>query len=189
MIVHAAARRYGSALFAVAQQANKTEAILQQFATVVQSLTEQAEFYKLLKSPLMTVKQKQQLVQEVWSDRLEPELARFLELVINKQREAYLEGMYAEYERLYNEAQGIVEVDVESAVELDNDTKEQIVQKLEQWLGKQVLLNTQVKPELLAGLRIQVGDRRIDGSLNARLRKLVAAMKGIDSSSKGVTFS
>ena len=60
------------------------------------------------------------------------------------------------------------------------------VQALEQQLGvilfrregRTVKLSTKVDPELLGGLVVTIGSKRIDGSIRTRLNSLAQAMKG-----------
>ena len=186
---HAVSRRYGQALFAVAQAANKTEAILEQLREIIQVLDQYPELDKLLKSPVVAVEKKLDLARSIWQDRLEPELMEFLTFVISRQRQEHLPMMYLGYKALCDEYAGRIEAKVTSAAELTDEIREQIAQQLGKWTGKQVIIDSSVDPSLLAGIRVQIGDLRIDGSLATKLRNLQAALKGADTSSKGVTFS
>jgi F-type H+-transporting ATPase subunit delta len=66
-------------------------------------------------------------------------------------------------------------VTVESAVELDEATRNRVVAGLVKQYGPDLSMNYQVNPVLLGGLRIRVGNDVFDGSVQGRLDRLAAA--------------
>ena len=67
------------------------------------------------------------------------------------------------------------EVTVESAVEMDEDTRQRVAAGLAKQYGPDLVLNYQVTPALLGGLRIRVGNDVFDGSVQNRLERLANA--------------
>ena len=67
------------------------------------------------------------------------------------------------------------EVTVESAVELDEATRQRVVAGLENQYGAGLILQYKITPALLGGLRIRVGNDVFDGSVQNRLDRLAAA--------------
>jgi len=80
--------------------------------------------------------------------------------------------VYSRFQELSDAAQGVVRVQVTSAIELTDADQKRITEQLATSLGKEVRITTAVKPELLGGLVIRVGDRVIDGSAQQRLQSL-----------------
>jgi F-type H+-transporting ATPase subunit delta len=66
-------------------------------------------------------------------------------------------------------------VTVESAVELDQATRQRVVAGLSTQYGSDLTVEYAVTPELLGGLRIRVGNDVLDGSVKGRLDRLAAA--------------
>ena len=66
-------------------------------------------------------------------------------------------------------------VTVESAVELDETTRNRVVAGLVRQYGPDLVMNYQVNPALLGGLRIRVGNDVFDGSVEGRLNRLANA--------------
>ena len=66
-------------------------------------------------------------------------------------------------------------VTVESAVELDETTRNRVVAGLVKQYGPDLSMSYQVNPALLGGLRIRVGNDVFDGSVQGRLDRLAAA--------------
>lgn len=81
-----------------------------------------------------------------------------------------------EFNRLVDRQQGIERATVTTAVPIEPDVIEQIRQQLQDIMGTEVILTTQVSPSIIGGFVAQVGDRLIDGSTRTRLRELRASM-------------
>ncbi len=67
------------------------------------------------------------------------------------------------------------EVTVESAVEIDDSTRQRVVAGLAGQYGPDLVVQYQVTPALLGGLRIRVGNDVFDGSVQGRLQRLANA--------------
>jgi F-type H+-transporting ATPase subunit delta len=67
------------------------------------------------------------------------------------------------------------QVTVESAVELDEASRQRVVAGLAKQYGSDLVVQYQVTPTLLGGLRIRVGNDVFDGSVQGRLERLAAA--------------
>jgi F-type H+-transporting ATPase subunit delta len=66
-------------------------------------------------------------------------------------------------------------VTVESAVELDETTRQRVVAGLAKQYGSELVAQYQINPTLLGGLRIRVGNDVLDGSVQGRLDRLANA--------------
>ncbi len=89
-----------------------------------------------------------------------------------------LPEIHAEYRRLLNEHQGRVQVDVTSAVPLQDGQRDRIATALRRIVDKDIELVTHIDPSILGGLVLMVEDKLIDGSTRARLRGLRRNMIG-----------
>jgi len=65
---------------------------------------------------------------------------------------------------------------VESATELDGNTRSQLQTSLSQKYGRPLALEFQINPQLLGGIRVKVGSDVWDGSVKARLEALQNAL-------------
>lgn len=66
-------------------------------------------------------------------------------------------------------------VTVESAVEVDESTRQRVVAGLAKQYGPDLVVQYQITPALLGGLRIRVGNDVFDGSVQGRLERLANA--------------
>ena len=66
-------------------------------------------------------------------------------------------------------------VTVESAVALDDASRQRVVDGLAKAHGPNLTISYTVKPELIGGLRIRVGNDVLDGSVQGRITRLANA--------------
>ena len=64
---------------------------------------------------------------------------------------------------------------IESAVEMDEPTRQRVVAGLTEKYGSDLEIRHQVNPALLGGLRIRVGDDVFDGSVQGRIDRFASA--------------
>jgi F-type H+-transporting ATPase subunit delta len=67
------------------------------------------------------------------------------------------------------------QVTVESASEIDAATRTRVANGLANQYGPDLVIQYQIEPALLGGLRIRVGNDVFDGSVKGRLERLAAA--------------
>lgn len=70
------------------------------------------------------------------------------------------------------ESEGVARVRVVTAQPLSGDERAKLAQKLGQALGLEVKLEESVDPAVLAGARIEIEGRTLDGTLKAKLDRL-----------------
>lgn len=66
-------------------------------------------------------------------------------------------------------------VTVESAIDLDEATRQRIATDLARQYGADLTIQYHITPELIGGLRIRVGNDVLDGSVQGRLDRLANA--------------
>jgi F-type H+-transporting ATPase subunit delta len=75
----------------------------------------------------------------------------------------------AEYQKVAAEVHGESVAKVRSARELSDDEQTRLSEALQRQYGRPIHLNVVVDPELVGGLRVEIGDDVIDGSVSSRL--------------------
>lgn len=107
----------------------------------------------------------------------EPNVRKFLELVLERGRISGIEQIYLHYRDLADDAAGRVRATVKAATALDPAAQTRIKSALETATGKQVLLETEVDPELIGGLVAHVGSFTLDRSVRTSLDKLRSSLR------------
>lgn len=168
----AVARRYAQALFELAQEKALMDQVDQELNLVVTTIEANAPLRAAMADVLLQPEVKQNLIGKLFATEISELVKNFLFLVIRKRREANLEAIYQAYLDLANQARGVVEVEVRTAVPLEQATADRLQANLVTKLGKQVKFKTQVAPELMGGLVVRVGDELLDGSVASRLKRI-----------------
>lgn len=165
-------RRYAQALFDTAAKAGSVDQVEEDLRALTQTFAITPRLGQVLRAPVIPGERKQQLVQNVFAGRLSPLTLRFLNLVISRRREEILADVYPEFQRLANEARGLMTVEVTSAVPLTDEQRARLGESLAVKTGKRVQLMGRVDPEIMGGLVLRIGDTIVDGSVRTRLQQL-----------------
>ena len=77
-----------------------------------------------------------------------------------------------EFERMAAAEEGELSVELTTAYELSDEEARTIVGQIEQRSGRKVEASRTVDPDLIGGVVLQVGSRRVDASIRGRLEQL-----------------
>ena len=97
---------------------------------------------------------------------------RFLELLAERHRMPAIFRIRREFDDLWRKQNRLLPVTVTSAVELDAELVKGIGKRIEEQTGQTVELSSKVDPEVLGGLKLQVGNMVLDASVRNRLDQL-----------------
>lgn len=165
------ARVYAEALFDVAKQKGKLDAIGADLAQLADAVEADRDLQVFLFSPHFTSAEKVEGLKRALSGA-DPELINFLELLIEKGRMTELFRIRRELEALWKVENKRIDVTVTSAVELDPAVVAKVGEEIERQTGQTVELASRVDDEILGGIVLQVGNMVLDASIRSRLEKL-----------------
>jgi F-type H+-transporting ATPase subunit delta len=169
--VAVARRMYAEALFEAAKESGRLARIHDELTQFVEAVREVPELRELLRNPELDTRAKRQILEDLLSDA--DELVRnFLRLLVDKHRIGEVEEIHRELERLVAREQQRLAVELTTAVELPEDELRTIVGEIERAAGRKVEAITNVDPDLIGGVVLQVGTRRMDASVRGRLERL-----------------
>lgn len=104
--------------------------------------------------------------------------SRFLRLLTERGRMPLLDGIVEAYERIDDARAGIVRARITSASELAPETLQRVTAALEARTGRKLDVQVDVDPELIGGLRAQVGSLVFDASVRSELHRLRERLQG-----------
>ena len=165
------ARVYARALYQAAKEEGRVEQVRRDLGEFVQAIDSSPELKRLLSAEEIADQKKTQVLMELTEggDEL---MRNLLRLLVNKSRESELLGVHRAFIELVEQAQGLVHVEVVSAVPLTAPVQEALKKKVESSLQKTVELTLTVDKEILGGLRLRIGDKVADASVRYRLERL-----------------
>jgi len=165
------ARVYAMALYEAAREEGRLDAVRRDLGAFVEAANSSDELRRFLVAEEISDKRKKEVLLEL-TDGGEKLMRNFLLVLVDKNRESELAAAYRAFVGLVEEAQGLVHVEVVSAVPLTSALQEALRAKIEKSLSKTVELTLIVDKEILGGLRLRIGDRVADASVRHRLERL-----------------
>jgi F-type H+-transporting ATPase subunit delta len=171
------ATRYAEALFSLARENDLVTPVEGDLRLMAEMLRQFPDFSRILEHPEITLARKYALLERIAAGAIQSLSLAFLRLLVRRRRSGIIALVREEYIRLAEAAAGVITVEVDSAVAIRPEQSARLQQALERLTGKQVTLHLQIEPKLLAGVRVRIEDKMLDGSAAGRLEALRAIMQ------------
>jgi F-type H+-transporting ATPase subunit delta len=168
---HAVARNYAEALFALGEHAGRTTEYGELIAAVAQAVVGAPEVEAVLVSPRIPKAAKADLLARALPDA-PVDFVRFLQAVVRRGRQAIFGEIADAYQAMVDTKLNRVRAGVVVAREPSTAMRDEIREALVKALGKDVVPEFSVDPEILGGTIVRVGERIYDGSVRRRLTRL-----------------
>lgn len=165
------AQVYSRSLFQVALEQGKLDLLREQLGQFADAVSENHDLAVFFFSPYFSTKEKQEALGRML-DGAEPILLNFLNLLIENHRMPVIFRIRGEYERLWEEENKTLPVEITSAIALDEATTESLGKTIGERAGRKVTLAARVDPDILGGIIIRVGNSILDASIRNRLEQL-----------------
>ncbi|WP_069132436.1 ATP synthase F1 subunit delta [Rhodohalobacter halophilus] len=172
-----AAGRYASALLKTALEKDILDTVYGDMLLLQETIDNSRDLQLFLKSPLIKKAVKISAMDEIFGDKISDLTKNLLHLLSEKSREKLLHDITRAFVALHKAHHGIIDIDVESAFELNEDQVDELKSKLEKSTGKTVDLHVSVNEELMGGLKVRIDDTVIDGSVKHKLSQLKEEFK------------
>jgi F-type H+-transporting ATPase subunit delta len=167
----AAHRMYARALYEAAKDKDRLDAVREELADFVQAQREVPELRELLRNPQLDHRVKASALEELLGG--DEELVRnFLLLLAEKNRAGEVEEIAREFEQMVALEEGILDVELTTAVELSEEEARDVIKQIEKASGRKVEASRRVDPDLIGGIVLQAGSMRLDASVLGRLNRL-----------------
>jgi F-type H+-transporting ATPase subunit delta len=170
------AQVYARSLFEVASNQGKLDMVREQLGAFADALAESRELQTFFFSPYFSTEEKRDGLHRA-VDGADETVLNFLELLIENHRMPVLFRVRRDFDRMWEEANQLLPVEVTSAIELDRSVVERIGEEIGRQTGRRVQLTSTVDPDVIGGLVLRVGNSILDASIRTRLdalRKQVA---------------
>ncbi|HTQ38170.1 MAG TPA: ATP synthase F1 subunit delta [Pirellulales bacterium] len=164
---------YAEALIAASEKAGKTDEVLQEFDSLIDDVLDKLpKLDALLKSSFVEEDAKAAILKKALGKLASPVFLSFLEVVARHGRMDMLRLMHLHAHEEFNRVRNRVRVMVSTAEPLDAGTEQALTQEIQKRLHLLPLVDKQVRPELIGGMVLRVGDRVYDGSIATQLKRL-----------------
>ena len=163
---------YAEALFEAARERGELEGTLDDLKEFVAALEESDELDLFFYGGQIPEREKRRAI-DALTEGMAISARNFLKVLADNGREEILDEVLLRYEELVKEHLGRVEVEVTTAVELSEEERNRIKERLGRLLeGREVILDTNVDPDILGGAVFRFGGRMVDSSVRGQLLSL-----------------
>ena len=135
---------------------------------VARVLGEQGDLRTALSDPARSTQDKSRLLADILGDRTLPATLRLAQQALAGSHRSVVVGI-EEYQKLAADAHGQSVAEVVVAHELTEQETSRLREALSSQYGRKVHLNVVVDPGVLGGVRVEIGDDVIDGTVSSRL--------------------
>ena len=126
----------------------------------------------MINNPSISVEEKQIVICKLFQNSVMPIVYNFLYALNLKKRINIIASIADEFQRELERMKNIVRVDVTSAIELNDERKNDIRNRIADKLHKDVIVNWQVDSDIIAGLVLNINETIVDNSIRHRLENL-----------------
>lgn len=166
------ALRYARALYEEASTRSRVREVDEDVEMLRESLDAAPQIGRLLRTPVVSAEKKSRVLEQLFKSRLQPLTFRFLNLLVDKEREEILPEILAAYRRLRDEQEGVVEASATVAMPFTDGSMAALQKAVEDMTGRRVRLSVRHDPALLGGIVVRIGDTVYDGSVSHQLQTL-----------------
>ncbi|MCJ8328841.1 MAG: F0F1 ATP synthase subunit delta [Lentisphaeria bacterium] len=165
------AKPYAKSLFELAQETSQLDAVYQDTVAFA-AVCENDDFAAFLKNPVLSVDQKDIILDDIFKGEATDLSVRFLRFINSKNRLIILADIVAEFDALYLDHSGIINIEITSASEITDAQIDSIKAKLKDRYKKEIRAVVTIDDSLIGGFTIKIGDTVIDNSVSHLLKKL-----------------
>jgi ATP synthase F1 delta subunit len=162
---------YARSLFEAALDADKLDVIREQLGEFADAVDGDRALQVFFFSPYFSTEEKKDGLHRSITGA-DDSFVNFLELLLENHRMPAIFRIRRNFDRLWEEHNRLLPVEVTSAIELDEETVRHIGDRIAEQTGRKVELSSNVQPDILGGIVVRVGNQVLDASIRNRLETL-----------------
>jgi F-type H+-transporting ATPase subunit delta len=172
------ARNYAEVLVSLAQEAKDLDGFGAAMDMVADVCGRDARLKQFLETPSVTAKEKSRIIGKAFDGKLPQKLVRFVQAMVRNRRQHLLSEVALEYHSQVDALTGRAHAQVQVVSEPSEAVRASIAKELSRITGLRVVPHFTVRPHILGGVVVRMGDTVMDGSLARRLASLRTRMLG-----------
>ena len=156
-------------MYDLAAEEQLTEPIMKDLIEVRGIFRENQDYLRLLAEPSIKREERIGLIEKAFGTACERYFVSFLKLLCDRGMLGEYEGCVEAYKKRYNADHNIAEAVVTSAVALSDGQLDSLSARLAELSGKKIALTSKVDPKVLAGIKVELEGKQLDGTVLGRL--------------------
>ena len=143
--------RYARSLFLLAKEKNMLDEIIKDIELILQWYEKNEDIKILLEHPVLKASKKNEILNDLFKDKIDAYSQSFLQLIIKNRRENHLKSICKDFIEIYHKHKGIKIAVLTTAFELTRTHQTNIKKTIEKTFNSIIELNTKVDKELIGG--------------------------------------
>ena len=171
------AKAYTQGLYALARDEKVADTLLHQLQILREAFAELPTFCRLLAIPALSKQERIGIVEQSFQGIVHPYVLNFLKLLTEQGCVDLFCQCCDFFQQYYHRDNDLLPVRVVTASALTEEQSVRLAEKMTVLTGKTVLLTSCIDPACLGGIRLEYGDKCIDGTVKHRLDSMTAVLK------------
>ena len=170
------ARPYAEAVFRLAKAKDELGA-WSDMLQVTSAISADERIRTLIGNPKVPPRRLGELLLSICGDRLNNEGRNFVLLLAENSRVEILPEVSELFEQLKTQHEGVLGAQILSAFPMDDAQLGDLVAHLETKFKRKIEAKVSVDPELIGGVKVEIGDEVLDASVRGKLEAMAVALK------------
>ncbi|MEE1027092.1 MAG: ATP synthase F1 subunit delta [Agathobacter sp.] len=173
-------KTYGDALFEVALENNQLDSMLEEVKAVSAAIVSNEDLTKLMNHPKIVKEEKIKVIEDIFTGKVSKELVGLMRMVVEKDHYNELNDVFLYFINQVKEYKNIGTAYVTSAIELNDSQKQAVLKRLlETTKYVEFEMHYDVDAALIGGMKIRIGDRVVDSSIQNKLYNLTRELSNM----------
>lgn len=164
--------RYATALLDFASESNEQDRVYTEAKTIAQSYFQFSELRTVLDNPVMAKAEKRKIILLSAGGKTTKSFERFMDLLLENNREIYLQSIALKYIDLYRKKKNIFYGKLTTAAIVDPTTEKKLMKLVESQTGGTIEMEKIIDTNILGGFMFEVDFVRWDASVSGQLRRI-----------------
>lgn len=170
--ISSVSKNYAKAFFDIAKTAEANAQIKIQLKDVLDIINSSNDLRIVMENSSISSSKKKEIIENVFGERFDKRLVNLLKILVDKKRFNKYSEICNAYFDMLDEFENKKNVEVVSSYDLDEETKQKILLKLQAKLNCDVEVEWQKDENIIAGLVFKFDDCIVDTSVAAKLKSL-----------------
>lgn len=171
MLTSKVAKRYAQGLLDFTQESGNTESVFNEMKDIVKIMSQSKDLNQFFSTPIIDARKKEAIALEIFKD-FSPVAKNIIRLIIKQGRESQLKAIAQEFINKVEDIKGTQRISLTSASKLSEQNIQKIIADSKMVNVTNYDLETIIKPEILGGYILRVGDQQIDASVKTKLSNI-----------------
>ena len=169
------ARPYAEAVYRLAKQAAALPA-WSDALNLVAAVYQDPQMQAAMANPKVTAADIERLMLAICGDRINDLTRNLIRLLVHNRRLPVIAQIRDLFEQLKLQDEGKLDAKISSAFPMEDAQRSQVVNLLSSRFKRKINATVTVDPELIGGIKVEVGDKVWDASVRGKLQTMAAAL-------------